>query len=237
MKREGSPMSYLLRAIMVLLAVTFFQVAQAQGPARNTPYALLDPPQPTEAPGKVEVIEFFWYGCLHCYSFEPVLNPWVKKLPKDVVFKRVPAIFNEQWGVAARVYYTLEALGQEGRLHTVLFDAIHKENLRITDESAMASWLGKNGVDVEKYKAAYRSFGVETRVRRAQQMTNAYRIDGVPSMAVQGRYVLSAAVITDRQELLNATDQAIRMAMKQSAPGSTGAPAAKTAPAKGAAGK
>ncbi len=225
-------MSNLLRVAVILLTTAMLQLAQAQTPARNAPYLELNPPQPTESAGKIEVIEFFWYGCPHCYAFEPVLNPWIKKLPKEVVFRRVPAIFNEQWGVAARVYYTLEAIGEEARLHTALFDAIHKENMRITDESAMVAWAGKNGVDVEKYKAAYRSFGVESRIKRAQQMTNAYRIDGVPSMAVQGRYVLSASVITDRQELLNATDQAIRLAMKPSGAGVAKAPAAKSGTAK-----
>lgn len=226
-------MSTLLRTAVILLTTAMLQLAQAQAPARNAPYLELNPPQPTESAGKIEVIEFFWYGCPHCYAFEPVLNPWIKKLPKDVVFRRVPAIFNEQWGVAARVFYTLEAIGEEARLHTALFDAIHKENLRITDESAMLAWAGKNGVDVEKYKAAYRSFGVESRLKRAQQMTNAYRIDGVPSMAVQGRYVLSASVISDRQELLNATDQAIRLAMKPSgAAAAKGGPAAKSGAAK-----
>lgn len=227
-------MPNLLRAAVILLTTAMLQLAQAQAPARNAPYLELNPPQPTEAAGKIEVIEFFWYGCPHCYAFEPVLNPWIKKLPRDVVFRRVPAIFNEQWGVAARVFYTLEAVGETARLHTALFDAIHKENLRITDESAMAVWLGKNGVDVDKYKAAYRSFGVESRIKRAQQMTNAYRIDGVPAMAVQGRYVLSASVISDRQELLNATEQAIRMAMKPSGAGSAASkgPSAKTGAAK-----
>ena len=224
-------MSYVMRALVVLLATACLQLAQAQKPAAP-PYLELRPPQPTEAPGKVEVIEFFWYGCPHCYAFEPVLNPWVKKLPKEVVFRRVPAIFNEQWGVAARVYYTLEAIGEEARLHTALFDAIHKDNLRITDESAMAAWLGKNGVDVDKYKAAYRSFGVESRLKRAQQMTEAYRIDGVPSMAIQGRFVLSASVITDRQALLNATDEAIKVAFRQSGGGAAKAPAAKSGAAK-----
>jgi len=220
-------MSKLLRAAIVLLATASLQLALAQAPGRNAPYVELNPPQPTETGGKVEVIEFFWYGCPHCYAFEPVLNPWIKKLPKEVVFRRVPAIFNEQWGVAARVYYTLEAIGETARLHTALFDAIHKDNLRITDESAMAAWLGKNGVNVDKYKAAYRSFGVEAQLKRAQQMTNAYRIDGVPAMAVQGRYVLSASVITDRQELLNATEQAIRMAFKQSGSGAAARSGAK----------
>ena len=188
--------------------------AQAQAP-KTAPYIELTPPQPTEAGGKVEVIEFFWFGCPHCYALEPLLEPWSKKLPKEVVFRRVPAIFNDQWGVAGRVFYTLEAIGEEERLHRALFDAIHKDNLRITDESAMAAWLAKQKVDVDKYKAAYNSFTVETKLTRALQMTQAYRFDGVPALAVQGRYVLSAGMINDRQDLLRATDRVIADSIKQ----------------------
>ena len=216
----------------MLLLACLPLAASAQAPAKSVPYQELNPPQPTEAQGKVEVIEFFWYGCPHCYALEPFINPWIQKLPREVSFRRVPAIFNDQWGVAGRVFYALEAINEEARVHSALFDAVHKENLRITDESAMAAWLGKKGVDVEKYKAAYRSFGVETKLKRALQMTQSYRIDGVPALAVQGRYILSASMINDRQELLDGTDQIIRQAMKQS--GITPKPVA-AAPAKSAA--
>ncbi len=205
---------YPLRALAILLFACSMAV-NAQQAARTAPYVELTPPQPTESSGKIEVIEFFWYGCPHCYAFEPVLEPWVKKLPSNIVFKRVPAIFNEQWGVAARVFYTLEAIGEEDRLHRSLFDAIHKDNLRITSDSAMLAWLATQKVDVEKYKAAYRSFTVETRLKRALQMTQAYRIDGVPSLAVQGRWVLSASRIHDRQDMLRAADSVIAEAAKQ----------------------
>ena len=218
--------------VPLLLALALFSgLGFAQAPSKNVPYLELNPPQPTETQGKVEVLEFFWYGCPHCYALEPVLNPWIQKLPREVSFRRVPAIFNEQWGVAGRVFYALEAINEEARVHSALFDAIHKEGLRITDESAMAAWLGKHGVDLEKYKAAYRSFGVETKLKRAQQMTQAYRLDGVPTLAVQGRYVLSASMLNDRQELLNATDQAIQIAMKQA--GIASRPAAQAAKSAG----
>ncbi len=199
----------------LLFSVTLALSALAQAPAKGSPYTELNPPQATESSGKVEVIEFFWYGCPHCYALEPVLEPWIKKLSKEVVFKRVPAIFNEQWGVAARVFYSLEAINEEDRVHRALFDAIHKDNLRITDESAMTGWLTKHGVDAEKYKAAYRSFTVETKLKRALQMTQAYRIDGVPALAVQGRYVMSATSIPDRQDLLKAVDRVIGDTIKK----------------------
>ena len=160
------------------------------------------------------MIEFFWYGCPHCYALEPLIEPWAKKLPKEAVFKLVPAVFNEQWGVAARVYYALDAIGEEQRVRAALFDAIHKDNLRITSESAVEAWLGKQGVSVDKYKAAYRSFGVESRLRRATQMTQAYRIDGVPSFAVQGRYVTSATQNPNRQQLLSVTAELVDVAAR-----------------------
>jgi len=215
----------MLNRIHALLATTVLALslvaapgsAIAQTPVKGTHYLELSPPQPTETSGKIEVIEFFWYGCPHCYALEPMIEPWMKKLPKDAVFKRVPAVFNEQWGVAARVYYALDAIGEEERVRASLFDAIHKENLRITSESAVEEWLGKKGVSVEKYKAAYKSFGVESRLRRAAQMTQAYKIDGVPAFAVQGRYIISATLNNDRQRMLAVTDHLIGEARRSSA--------------------
>ena len=191
--------------------------AMAQAPVRGTNYMELSPPQPTESSGKIEVIEFFWYECPHCYALEPLLEPWIKKLPKDVVFKRIPATFNDQWRVAARVYYALEAIGQEGRLHSALFDAIHRDKLRITSESAHLEWLAKNGVDIEKFKAAYRSFGVESKLRRSDQLMQSYRLDGVPTFAVQGRFVASATLNNDRQKLLSVVDYLIAEARRSAA--------------------
>ncbi|MBM3346585.1 MAG: thiol:disulfide interchange protein DsbA/DsbL [Betaproteobacteria bacterium] len=211
-----------IHALLAIGVLAFALVAApdgalAQAPANGTHYVELSPPQPTETSGKIEVIEFFWYGCPHCYALEPMLEPWVKKLPKDAVFKRVPAVFNEQWGIGARVFYALDAIGEEERVRAALFDAIHKENLRLTSESAMEEWLGKKGVSVEKYKAAYKSFGVESRLRRAMQMTQAYKIDGVPTFAVQGRYVISATLNNDRQRLLAVTEYLIGEARRSGA--------------------
>lgn len=206
-----------LAIAMLTAAVALSGNVLAQTPAKGTNYIELSPPQPTESSGKIEVIEFFWYGCPHCYALEPLVEPWSKKLQKDVVFKQVPAVFNDQWGVAARVYYALDAINEETRVRSALFDAIHKEGLRITSESAVEEWLGKKGVSVEKYKAAYKSFGVESRVRRASQMTQAYRLDGVPAFAVQGRYVASASLNNDRQQLLSVTDHLIGEVRKAAA--------------------
>ena len=204
----------LATALIVFLAAG---VAQAQ-PVAGVEYRQLATPQATDIPGKIEVVEFFWYGCPHCYEFEPVLSPWLKKLPKDVYFRRIPAMFNEEYAQGARAFYALEALGVEERLHKALFDAIHTgSRLRVADEAALSAWLGKHGVDTKKFAAAYRSFSVEAKMKRAAQLTQAYKIDGVPTMAVDGKYVVNTDNIRSFQHLLSITDYLINLARKKEA--------------------
>jgi len=162
--------------------------AFSQAAARE--FDVIDPPQPTDSPGKIEVVEFFWYGCPHCYKFEPLLEAWVAKLPRDVEFRRVPAIFSERWAQDAAIYYTFEALGVTGKLHRAFFDAIHGERLRTDDPRALAEWLRANGTDAARFDQTLKSFGVQTRVRRARQLSVSYKLDAVPTLAVQGRYTI-----------------------------------------------
>lgn len=141
--------------------------------------------------GKIEVLEFFWYGCIHCYNLEPLVEKWEKTLPKDVQFRRVPAIFNDRWAHDAAIFYTFEALGVLDKMHKPFFDAIHRSALKSDNRQSLAAWLEKNGLDAKKFEATMASFGVQTRVRRAAQLTAAYKIDGTPAMAVHGRYTVS----------------------------------------------
>jgi thiol:disulfide interchange protein DsbA len=177
----------------------------------------LKPPQAVESPGKIEVLEFFWYRCPHCYALEPDLESWVKQLPRDVQFKRVPGILNDDWAIDARIFYTLEALGEVERLHRSLFDAIHQQGgVRLHGDAFgkwVADWLAKQKVDMAKYDAASRSFTVETKLRRATQMARAYRLDGVPTLTVQGRYLVVAS--TSRKGMLATTDFLIGETRKQ----------------------
>jgi thiol:disulfide interchange protein DsbA len=152
----------------------------------------ISPPLPTDAAGKIEVVEFFWYECPHCYTLEPRLEAWLKKLPKDVEFRRVPAMFNQQWAHSGRVYYTLEAIGELDRLHRPLFDAIHNGGLKITNMKQLQDWLERQKVDLGKFNAAFKSFAVESRLKRALELTAASRIESVPQMMVNGRYLVSA---------------------------------------------
>ena len=199
------------RALIIALALAPLG-ARAQG---KPAYTELRPPLPVETPGKIEVIEFFWYGCPHCYSLEPVLEPWAKKLPADVQLRLVPAVFNDRWGYDAAIFYTFDAMGVLDRLHGPFFDAIHRDHLRTDNPAALNEWLQKNGVDAKKFGETFKSFGVQSKTRRATQQTLAYKIDGTPAMAVQGRYTVSAEQGQTQQGLLQTVDYLVDLVRKQ----------------------
>jgi len=179
-------------------------------------YSELQQRQPAEtATGKIEVIEFFWYGCPHCYNLEPTLDTWLKKLPSDVQFVRVPAVFNERWQYDATLYYTFEAMNLVQKLHRPFFDAIHRDGLRTDNQQALAEWLKKQGVDDKRFFDTMKSMGVDTRVRRAIHLTVAYHIDGTPAMAVRGRYTVSAQQGRSQQGMLDTVDYLVAQARKQ----------------------
>ena len=165
-------------------------IAFAQGAPR---FSELKAAQPVAVEGnKIEVLEFFWYGCPHCYNLEPVLETWLKKLPPDVQFRRVPAVFNPRWEHDAEIFYTFDALGVLDKLHKPFFDAIHTGGLRTDNREALEQWLQRNGIDPKKFNETMKSFTVKSRTGRAKQMSVAYNIDGTPAMAVQGKYTVSA---------------------------------------------
>ena len=189
--------------------------ATAQTPAvqEGRDYKLVSPAQPTEAAGKIEVLEFFSYACSHCADFDPALNVWAKAAPKDVVLRRVPVTFGrDQWVPLAKLYYTLEAAGELPRLHGKVFEAIHKDNLKLMDENTQFDWVEKQGVDRKKYTEIYKSFSVQSKVARAQQVAAAYKIQGVPSIAVDGKYLVITPSGGTHAQLLAHTDQLITRA-------------------------
>jgi thiol:disulfide interchange protein DsbA len=184
-------------------------------------YEPVNPPQPTEAKGKIEVIEFFSYACPHCAQFEPLLARWVKALPKDVVFRRVPVTFGrEQWSVLARTYYALEGMNAVERSHGAVFDAVHVERAihmetAAKTESSMIDWLAGKGVDRKKFTDLYNSFTVQSQAGRAAQMTGSYGIQGVPSMVVAGKYRTPDGFEGGHEELLRLTDALIAKARSE----------------------
>lgn len=198
-------------------------------------FVTLAPPQPTGQRNKIEVIEFFSYGCPHCARFYPLLTAWVAKLPPDVVLRRVPVGFgHEAWINLQRAYYSLEYSGDLARLDGPLFHAIHEERKPLFDESSIADWVGRNGGNAAKFASAYTSLGINTQTFQADKMAEDFQIRGVPALAVAGRYV--AFVPPDENEaqgftdLLANTDQLIARVRSERA-------AAKTAPSAAAAPK
>jgi thiol:disulfide interchange protein DsbA len=165
-------------------------------------YTELQKPLPVEQPDKVEVAEFFWYGCPHCHSLEPALEAWIPKLPSYAYFRRIPAVFNDRWAHDAGIYYSFEALGVLDKVHKPFFDAIHKDRLRTDNPAALAEWLQKHGIDPKKMDETMRSFGVQSKVKRAYQYSGASKIDGTPALMVHGRYTISAEQGKTQQGML-----------------------------------
>jgi thiol:disulfide interchange protein DsbA len=175
--------------------------AFAQGaPIEGRQYAVLPSPLST-TPGKIEVIEFFWYGCPHCYAFEPLIEAWAKQLPPDVVFRKAHVAFRANVKLHQRMFYALEALGKEAATRPAIFAAMHQQGLQLDDVKSQAKFLANLGVDAAKYQDAYNSFGVQTKCAQAEKLSEAYRIDGVPSIGVGGRFLTSPSMSAAGQRL------------------------------------
>lgn len=201
-----------LRNVLAGLAATLSLAAGTV--AAQTNYGLVNPAQPTEGGGKIEVLEFFWYGCPHCYALEPAVNAWLKTAPKDVEFKRVPAFPSESWGQMAVMYYTLEAMGLLDQYHQKVFEAIHKQSVNLVSKSKREEWLKANGIDPAKYAQVEKSFSVVSKVARARQLTQAYKVDSVPRIIVNGKYVTSAEQVGGADKIFPVVDQLVAMARK-----------------------
>jgi thiol:disulfide interchange protein DsbA len=176
-----------LRALIGVACLFIAAIAGAQDVREGRDYTLLSTPQATE-PGKIEVAEFFSYMCPHCAHFEPVLAPWVKKLPKDVAFQRIPVVFRPQWEAPARLYFTLEALNDVDKLHGAVFNAIHSEGANLMTDAAVTDWAAKKGLDRKKFSDVYGSFALQSKLQRAKQATASYGINSVPAIVVAGKY-------------------------------------------------
>lgn len=151
--------------------------------------AAINPPQPTLGNGQIEVVEFFSYGCPHCANFDPILSQWRGTQQKDVVFKRVPVSFGHpDWAAYGRLYLTLNTLGLSDKLDSAVFDAIQKDRVRLDKEDVRNDWLAKKGVDVKKFNDTWRSFSVDTLAKRAEQTAAAYKVMGVPYLAIAGKF-------------------------------------------------
>ena len=171
-------------------------------------YVVLDVAQRQENNGKIDVVEFFSWGCPHCYEFYPKLARWLATLPKGSSFKRVPVgLGHPEWEALAKAYYALQSTGDVERLDSKIFEDIHRNHVWLYDEPSITAWVGRHGVDVAKFAAAYRSFGVNTSAGQAEQMSIDYRIPGVPTLAIDGKYTVSG----DQEKMLSTSDQLVGM--------------------------
>jgi thiol:disulfide interchange protein DsbA len=163
-------------------------------PVDGTDFTRLKTPLPEPRTGKVEVIEFFWYGCPHCYAFEPTIEPWIARQPADVNFHRVPAAFNARWEFHQQIYYTWEAMGVVDKMHVKTFDRFHKDGKPIDTLDDLLAFARDSGLDAAKVKSEWSSFSVRTRMAQGKQLAEAYDVDGVPTIGVHGRYTTSPSM-------------------------------------------
>ncbi|GGJ95992.1 thiol:disulfide interchange protein DsbA/DsbL [Pseudomonas matsuisoli] len=191
-------------ALSLIGAPTFAADIQA-----GKEYVELSNPVPTAEPNKVEVVEIFWYGCPHCYAFEPTINPWIEKLPEDVNFVRIPAMFGGIWDVHGQMFITLEAMNVEHKVHTAIFDAIHNQRKKLATPEEMADFVAEQGVDRDAFLKTYNSFGVKSRVEKDKKLAEAYQIEGVPVMIVNGKYRFDLGTAGGPENALKVADQLI----------------------------
>ena len=203
-----------LTAAAAALGVGTAARAQGAAPIEGKDYVRLNTPVAVPGGGKIDVIEFFSYGCPHCYSFEPMLEQWIKRLPPDVAFRRIPATFNPSFEGYARLFYALEAVGQVEALHKRVFAAIHVQRQRLDKEADIATFVTGNGGDGVKVVEALKSFGVATKLRQAKQAFEAYKIDGVPALGIHGRWFTSGSLANGNDKALAVTDHLIQRARK-----------------------
>ena len=193
---------------LLLSSLAFSNLLQA-GSNNGTGYESLSPVQPTQDPSKVEVIEFFWYGCPHCFSFEPALTNWLKTKPENVQFIRMPAIFSDLWAKHAKAYFTAEALGVVNVVHVDLFDAIQNKKQKLATEDQLAKFFVAHGVGETEFRNAYNSFIVDSKLRQAKTMAPRYGVTGVPAIIINGKYKTNGPLAKSEQGIIEVMNRLI----------------------------
>ncbi len=196
------------RGFLWLILVLYVQFLSAE-PTIENGYEKVTPVQPIEVAGKVEVVEFFWYGCPHCFSFEPVLNEWLKNQTDQVNFIRVPAVFSKRWGRHAKAFFTAQALGVSEQLHADFFNAIQVKKQRLETEDQLVDFFVAHGIDEQDFRNAYHSFLVDAKMRQAQSMGPRYGVTSVPTIIINGKYRTNASIAGGQGSMLTVMDQLI----------------------------
>ena len=203
-------MKKLLVFLVLMASTTFLHAGEYK---EGVHYKKL-PQAVTTASDKTEVLEFFWYGCPHCYSFEPYVKSWKKALPENVTFTRVPAIFRPDWEIQARTYYALSNMGLIETVHGKIFEEVHKNKKRLNTLELMTAFVEKNGVDRKKFLEEYKSFGVDGLVRKAKKKQSEYKIQGVPGVVVNGKYLVSGSMAGSYDNMVKIIDHLIALESK-----------------------
>jgi len=206
------------RALAFVAAATFSLAALASPDAfEGHDYARVKTAQAVATGNKIEVLEFFWYRCPHCFQLEPALDAWLKKLPKDAQVRRVPAVFRDDWMPGAKIFHTLEQMGALDKLHKKVFDAYHVHNINLNDPAVLMDWIGKQGIDRNKFESIYKSFSTQSRATQGGRLATAYAIQGVPAFIIDGKYTTSMSMTGSEARLFEVLDQLIVMAREERA--------------------
>lgn len=215
MKRREFSLAASAAAAGALTLGTSSSWAQGAAPREGKDYVKLGKPASVSAPaGKVEVVEFFWYSCPHCNVFEPQFEAWAKTQPADVVVRRVPVAFNASFVPQQKLYFALEGMNLLPQLHTKVFRTIHVERNLLKTDDAIFDWVGKQGVDLAKFKEVYNSFTVANQSRKAAQLQNEYEVEGVPAMGVAGRYYTDGTKAGNMDNVLRVVNALIASSRK-----------------------
>jgi thiol:disulfide interchange protein DsbA len=196
-------------AVLSLSALSSPAFAAADAAFEGHDYTAVKSPQPVATGKKIEVLEFFWYRCPHCFQLEPSLHTWMKTLPKDAQIRRVPAVFRDDWMPAARLFYTLEQMGQIDRLNSKVFDAYNIERVNLDNPAVLGPWIANQGVDRAKFEAIYSSFSTQSKAMQGGRLATTYAITGVPAFIVDGKYLTAQSMTQTEARLYEVLDQLI----------------------------
>ena len=203
--------------LLISLFAVVSHAADAESYAPGIDYAVIDPAVPTHvAPGKVEVVEMFWYGCPHCFHFEPYLQKWLADKPDYVAFRHIPAVFRDNvWALHARAFYTAKLLGIGEKIHEPLFNAIHKQHKQLDTKQELAAFFGKFGIKRQQFDDTFDSFTVAADVAHSKELSRSYGLDGVPTIVVDGKYRISGEMAGTYDRMLKIIDYLVQREHKR----------------------
>lgn len=205
-----------LAVFFLLLSFSLISLSSARADiVEGKDYTVLATPQPTQDGNTIEVLEFFWYGCPHCNSLHPHLKTWLMNIPKDVSFRYVPATLRANWVAAAKIFYTIEAIGKTDVLHDKVYDAVHRDKIDINNESVLFDWVEKQGIDRKKFEDTHRSFSVQNQVARSTQLSRQYQLTGVPALVINGKYITSGKMGGTPQDTIRTLEALIEKIRKE----------------------